>query len=105
MTGRGDMTRNRNRLVVKKTVVLHQVMDEYLRRTWAMLIDLGYGANYSTALNLMLLAAIMEGAKESGFSEQTKETLKSFLANPEALERLSTHESVTNLRKFWGLSQ
>ena len=52
--------------MIKKTVVLHPIMDSYIRKKWAILIENGHGANYSTALDRMLLAAIMEVTKEGG---------------------------------------
>jgi len=46
--------------VIKKTVVIHPLMDSYVRKTWAILIENGKDASYSTALNFMLLATIFE---------------------------------------------
>jgi hypothetical protein len=91
--------------MVKKSIVLHPVMDEYVRRTWAMLIDQGYEANYSTALNFMLLAATMEGSKEDRFSEETIQALQTFLEDREVLNRLNLRESLANLREFWGMDR
>lgn len=30
----------------KKTVILHPIMDDYIRKTWAMLIENDYDATY-----------------------------------------------------------
>jgi hypothetical protein len=41
--------------VVKKTVALHPIMDSAVRRLWAVLIEKGYDATYSTCLNALIL--------------------------------------------------
>jgi hypothetical protein len=46
--------------VIRKTIAIHPIMDSYIRKTWALLIEEGYDEGYSTALNFMLLATIME---------------------------------------------
>jgi len=56
---------------VKRTVVLHPIMDKYVRRTWASLIEHGFDATYSMALNCIVLGAIMEAIGERGWSEET----------------------------------
>ena len=90
--------------MVKKTVVLHPIMDNYIRKTWAILIDNGHDANYSTALNWMLLAAIMEVAKEGGMCEETIETLGSFTDDQATIMDLNLQDHLVNLRDFWGIN-
>lgn len=49
---------------IKKTVVIHPIMDSYIRKTWAILIENGKDASYSTALNFMILATIFEAENQ-----------------------------------------
>lgn len=42
--------------VVKKTVALNSVVDEVVRKCWAILIQRGYDATYSMALNALIMA-------------------------------------------------
>lgn len=91
--------------IIKKTVVLHEIMDRYVRKTWAILIDSDYDATYSTALNFMLLVAIMEGAKEGGLSEKTKETLWAFAEDQATIKRLNLQDHLARLRELWGKDQ
>lgn len=82
--------------VVKKTVVIHPVIDKYIRMAWAALIEAGYDATYSTALNLMLLAAILEILK-SGLSRETVEVLQSFLRDAKTVEELKLAEQISDI--------
>ena len=95
------MPRMRDKPMVKKTVVRHPETEEYVRKTWAILIDHGYDANYSTALNYMLLAAILEGIKSGGISQETAETLQSFLNDPDVVQREDLREGLNDVRRLW----
>jgi hypothetical protein len=82
--------------VVKKTVAIHPVIDKYIRMTWALLIEAGYDATYSTALNLMLLAAILEISR-GDLSRETAEILQSFLRDVKTVEELKLVEQVSDI--------
>ncbi|GAH62823.1 unnamed protein product [marine sediment metagenome] len=88
---------------VKKTVVLHPIMDTYVRKTWAILIEDGHDATYSMALNFMLLATIMLAKNEEGLSEETQETLQGFLSDQQTINHLNSQEYLSRLRGIWGL--
>jgi len=45
-------------MAVKKTVVVDEVMDACVRKVWASLVESGWDANYSTALNILLIAGV-----------------------------------------------
>ena len=45
--------------ITKKTVAIRKDLDVYIRMTWAALIEAGYDASYSTALNLMLYDQVL----------------------------------------------
>ena len=83
--------------LVKKTLIIHPIMDSYVRKTWAILIENGYDATYSTALNFMLLTAIMEAAKESGLDEKTTETIWGFLNDEATISDLNWHDLLLRL--------
>lgn len=87
----------------KKSVVIHPLMDGYVRKTWALLIDAGYDATYSTALNFMLLAAIGESIKEDGLAEQTRDDIWGFMNDQETIGKLNLQEHLDALRR--GLMQ
>lgn len=79
--------------VVKKTVALHPIWDHYVRQTWAILIQEGYNATYSTALNYMLLTGFFL-VVNIGIDEKTKEMMWAFLEDKKTIEKL-------NLEDLW----
>lgn len=83
--------------VVKKTVAIHPTMDSYIRKTWAMLIEAGHNATYSTALNFMLLAALMEAIKEGGLSNETRDLIWDFAKDEETIEELNLEDHLAEL--------
>jgi hypothetical protein len=82
--------------VVKKTVAIHPVMDAFVRKTWATLIEAGYDATYSTALNFMLLTAVLE-VSEKGISEKVMKILQSFLKDEKTIEELNLVDQASNI--------
>ena len=87
--------------VVKKTVAIHPILDRYVRRTWALLVEAGYDATYSLALNFMLLGAVLEAIKEGGWSEETREMVwDSFLKDRKAIEELNLEDMLANLKEY-----
>lgn len=90
------------RKTVKKTVVLHPIMDQYVRKTWAILIDEGCDATYSTALNFMLLAAIAEATKDGGLCHETRNHIWAFVEDQETLQSLNLQDHLIRLRELWG---
>ena len=99
------MAQTEEKKTVKKTVVLDPLMDEYVRKTWAILIDEGYDATYSMALNFMLLATIVEGGKEGGLSKETRDVIWAFVDDQEITRNLNLQEHLANLREFWGVNR
>jgi len=77
--------------VVKKTVAIHPILDQYIRDMWAILIQSGYDASYSTALNYMLLEHIRSVA-EHGIEKDVAKDLDSFLDDEETIEELDLEE-------------
>jgi ketol-acid reductoisomerase len=87
--------------VVKKTVAIHPIMDGYIRKTWSMLIEAGYDATYSSALNFMLLAMIMETTKEGGLSDKARDTIWEFARDQATITELNLQEHLANLREYY----
>ena len=97
------MAQDESKGTIKKTVVVHPIMDSYVRKTWSILIEQGHDATYSMALNYMLLIAIMEASREGGLSERTKETIQDFVNDQKTIDRLNLQEYLGQLREHFGL--
>ena len=95
--------KSKNRMI-KRTVVLDPVVDAYVRKVWAMLIDTGADANYSTALNFLSLAIIQEARKAPGsLPRDTRKLLWDFVTNSDAtLNVKGGDDGREALLKFWG---
>ncbi len=77
-------------VVVKKTVAIHPILDEYIRQTWSILIKKGHDATYSTALNYMLLTEVLYFA---GFTEnEISENIQSFLDDENSLRDINLED-------------
>ncbi len=88
--------------VIKKTIAIQPVIDGYVRKIWAMLIDEGYDATYSTALNFMLLLAVVQVTGNEGMSEETKQIIWAYASNHSLINALDLEEDVSKLRELWG---
>ena len=85
--------------VIKKTVAIHPLMDSYIRKTWAILIEDGKDASYSTALNFMLLATIFEAKKPNGLDEKTRELIWNFAEDQKTIDELNLQDLLTSLEE------
>lgn len=74
-------------------------MEEYIRRTWAILIENGKDASYSSALNLFLLATIFETQKPKGLSKKTRELLWNFIDDQKTMDELNLKDSLVTLEE------
>ena len=77
--------------VVKKTVALHPIMDGYIRKMWAILIEEGYDASYSTAITYMLLCQILT-VTEQGIPKKIRDDLNSFLEDEDSIQELNIED-------------
>lgn len=87
-------------MVVKKTVAINPLMDEYIRKTWAMLIEAGYDASYSTAVNFMLLEHMLS-VSEKGISKKVTEYVRSFLNDESTLDELNLEDYATRVDELF----
>jgi len=86
--------------VIKKTLAIHPIMDQYVRKTWAMLVDGGCDATYSTAVNFMLLATILEASGQlNGLSEKTRVLIWGFARDQETVGELNLQDQLANVVK------
>lgn len=83
--------------IVRKTVAIHPIMDSYIRKTWAILIERGKDASYSTALNFMLLMAIIETKRPDGLSKETLETIWNFVEDQKTIDVLNLQDLLATL--------
>ena len=84
--------------IVKKSISLHPLMDYFVRKTWAILIDKGYNASYSTALNYMLLTAL-NSVINQGIDEKTSRALISFLKDQRSIKKLDFNDIVIKYKE------
>lgn len=81
-------------VVVKKTVAIHPIIDNLIRKAWARLIESGYNVTYSTVLNLLVLVAFSETLR--GWSEETQKLVSSFMKDEETLTTIDFEDHVLN---------
>lgn len=97
------MQEKTKRRFVKRTVVLDPAVDSYVRKVWAMLIDSGADANYSTALNFLTLAIIHEARRSPGtLPRDTRRLLWDYVANLAVSDSIKGDDSREAIVKFWG---
>jgi len=77
--------------VVKKTVSIHPIMDSYVRKLQAILVDKGYNATYSTALNYMLLYNIFD-VQHRKMHPKVIELLQSFLNDRKTIKQIQRED-------------
>jgi hypothetical protein len=78
--------------VVKKTVALHPIMDGYVRKLQAILIDKGWNATYSTALNYFILYHVFDTVYGK---KRRDELLKAFLEDTRTLGEIAKQDIIT----------
>jgi len=78
--------------VVKKTVALHPIMDSYVRKLQAILIDKGWNATYSTALNYFILYHVFDTVYGK---KRREELLQAFLEDTRTLGEIAKQDIIT----------
>ncbi len=91
--------------VIKKTVVIHPIMDSYIRKTWSLLVEAGYDATYSSAVNMMLLIAIMESNKNGGLTAETQKIMRGFAADQATINTLNLQDHIAHLEKQYQMEK
>lgn len=74
--------------IVRKTVALHPIWDQYVRITQASILENGMDASYSLAINYMLLLAFNLVVNQ-GIDMETGKMMLSFLEDQKTLEDLN----------------
>ena len=80
-------------------------MDSYIRKTWSLLVEAGYDATYSSAVNMMLLMAIMETAEKDGLTEKTRKTIWDFAADQTTINTLNLQDHIAQLEKNYQMEK
>jgi hypothetical protein len=90
--------------IIKKSIVLHPAIERCVREAQAALIrsEPAVDASYSAAVNFLLLAAVLEVAKDGGFSPEVVEDLRGFLRDRKVLEELNLHDRLSLIREAFG---
>jgi hypothetical protein len=78
--------------VIKKTVALHPIMDNYVRLLQSILIQKGHNATYSTALNSMILYQVMDISNRKMHPEVVK-IINGFLNDDETISEISAEDA------------
>jgi hypothetical protein len=86
--------------VVKKSVVLHPLMDRYVRHTQALLLQAEppVDATYSTALNFMLLGLINEALKRGRLSADVRGIIWGFARDNRTIDHLNLGDRLDSVR-------
>lgn len=89
-------------MVVKRSVTVHPVVDEAVRKLWAILIEKGYDTSYSTTLSMLALGGylaatlIKEGSKEW---QKYFKTLNDFLDNRIMMKSIDESKAIANFER------
>lgn len=86
--------------VIKKTVVLDDRIERFVRQTQAILLQAEppIEATYSAALNFMLLGAIHAASRPGGLSAETREVMWDFARDSETIEELNLRDRMDAVR-------
>jgi predicted ABC-class ATPase len=77
--------------VIKKTVALHPIMDGYVRKLHAILVDKGWNATYSTALNYMVLYQVFDTIYAK---KKRDELLRAFLQDTRTVHEIMKEDTI-----------
>jgi hypothetical protein len=87
--------------IIKKSVVLHPLIERFVRETQALLIraEPPVDATYSAALNFLLLSGIHEALKPGGLTQETRDTIWDFVRDRETIEELNLHDRLSAVQE------
>ena len=84
----------------KKTVVLHPLIEQFVRQTQGILINADVEGTYSAAVNFMLLGFVM-AASESDLPPEAMETVWSFARDARTIEEINLRERMHQLQSVF----
>lgn len=84
-------------MIVKRTVSINVEIDKCVREIYKNLIAQGMRANYSIALNVLLLAGILETQGE-GWTQDTHQRIREYISKFRSLTEILRED--VNLREF-----
>jgi len=83
-------------MIVRKTIAVPDVLDHEIRKLWAILIEKGYDATYSTAINTLVVAGLIAPQLLSPGSKQWKhffDIINDFLSDVNTIEAINKEEA------------
>jgi hypothetical protein len=80
--------------VIKRTVAVHPIMDSYVRKLQAILIEKGWNATYSSALNYMILYNVFD-LQYRKIHPKVAEALQSFLVDRKTVREIQREDRMT----------
>lgn len=80
--------------VVKKTVALHPIMDSYVRKLQAILVEKGYNATYSTVVNYVILYQVLDVIHRKTHPKVAK-LLQSLLNDRRTIKEIQREDRMT----------
>ncbi|MHB8573594.1 MAG: hypothetical protein ACYDAY_11690 [Candidatus Dormibacteria bacterium] len=83
---------------VKKTVVIHPYLEPFIRKSWALLIDAGVDATYSSALNFMLVGFIV-AANRQELPRAALESMWDFARDEKSLSELNLRDQLHHVNQ------
>lgn len=83
--------------VVRKTVALHPSVDAFVKEAWAALIDRGFEATYSMALNFMLVGHHAQASLPEGLDREARDMMWDFAADPITTRHLNIQDHLARL--------
>jgi hypothetical protein len=82
---------------IRRTVVLHSAVDACVRKAWQVLIDAGFEATYSMAVNFMLVGHAIEASQPQGLSDEARASMWDFAADRETVRHVNIQDHLAML--------
>ena len=86
-------------MIIKRTVSINSDIDKFVREIYRILVFEGVKANYSIALNILLLAGILEtqgrdseNDEVNGWSENTRDLIRDYKTKRRSLSEIIQEE-------------
>jgi hypothetical protein len=82
---------------IRRTVVLHSAVDACVRKAWQVLIDAGFEATYSMAVNFMLVGHATDASRPQGLSDEARASMWDFAADGETVRHVNIQDHLVML--------
>ncbi len=85
---------------IRRTLILHSAVDACVRKAWQVLIDAGFEATYSMAVNFMLFGHAIEASQPQGLSEEARVSMWDFAADRETARHINIQDHLATLGRL-----